>query len=76
MSSELSTSSALVAKARFVGHGVSQIMADRDKFFWHGLAFVGVRSGGALFWYKCLGPMNTFVKYKTTRVVPALESIK
>lgn len=34
-------------------------MAGRDRFFWPGLAHIGVSSlGGVLFQYKCLGLMN------------------
>lgn len=74
---ELSTSSALVAEARFIGSGVSQILVGTKKHFWPGLARVGLRSlGGVLFWYKCLGPINTFIKDETMRLVPVLEFIK
>lgn len=59
--SELSISSALVAKARFIGHKVIQILTDRDKCFWSELAVIGVRSSrGILFCHKCFG--NVFVK--------------
>lgn len=33
LTGKLSASSALVAEPRFVGHGVSQAMAGREKFF-------------------------------------------
>lgn len=43
LSDELSTSSALVAKARLISHGASQIMAGRENFFWPMLACLSVR---------------------------------
>lgn len=50
---EFSTLSTLVAEARFIRHGVSQIMAGREKFLWSGLARVGVRLlRDVLSWYK------------------------
>lgn len=60
-----------MAEERFVGHRVSHILAGRDKFFWSGLACIGI-----LFWYKCLGPMYAFDKDDTTREIPVLEFIK
>lgn len=47
---KLYMSSALVVEARFIGHGINQVLAGRDEFFWPGLAHVGIRSlGGILF---------------------------
>lgn len=55
---------------------MSQILAGREKFFWLELARVGVWSAGSeLFWYKCLGPLNAFVKDETTREISILEFI-
>lgn len=66
LSDGLSTLIVLVAKPRFMGHSISQIMAGKEKFFWPRLACVGVRSlGGVLFWNKFLGLMNAFVKGET-----------
>lgn len=59
---ELSISSALVVEARFIGQGVHQILASKQRFFSPRLACARVRSPGReLYWQKCVGFMNAFV---------------
>lgn len=49
----------------------------REKLFWSGLDLTGLRSlTGVLFWHKCLGLMNVFVKDEVTRVVLLMKYIK
>lgn len=51
LTGELSTSSASVVEAKFIGHD-SQILVGRERFSWPRLDRVGVRSSrGVLFWY-------------------------
>lgn len=44
LTDELSTSNALVVVTRFKGNNVSQTLTVQEKFFWPGLARVGLRS--------------------------------
>lgn len=73
---DLSTWSALVAEARFFAHGMSKIMAGREKFFWTGLACVGVRSTRGVLFITSVWSMNAFIKNDTMREVSFLEFIK
>lgn len=74
MSGELSVLSVVIAEARFIGHGISQILMGMERLFWLGLDRTGVRSlGGVLFWHKCLGLMDTFVKEEVVWEMPIME---
>lgn len=66
LSGDHSTWSASMAKMRFTGYGVGQILTSQKKFNWPGLDRVGVRMpGGVLFWHKCLISSINFVKEET-----------
>lgn len=70
-------SSASTTRARFASHSISQILTGMEKLFWPGLNRTGVSSlGGVVFWLKCLGLMNVFVKDKTAREVSLMKYSK
>lgn len=62
------------------GHGISQIMAIKEMFHWLGQDRVSIwmrgRGGRVLYWHKCLGLMNKFVKDEEAGEMPAKEYIK
>lgn len=54
-----------------------RFLVGRERLFWPRLDRTGVRSlEGMLFWHKCLGLMNTFVKDELAQEVPIMEEIK